>query len=87
MEGEKKALDELIKLKAEQAKKNVSNGAKSEEGKKVNWKARIALIKDADNKATHDYSLSVHAWSATLSLKADDYSLATLNVQQGACVD
>ena len=53
----------------------------------MNWKARIASIEDADNKATQDYSLTVHAWSATLSLKADDYSLATLNVQQDVCVD
>jgi hypothetical protein len=82
--GEKAALDELIKKKASAG--FVPKGKDDKDRKEQHWKARVAFIEDAENKADGKYSLSLHSWTPTL-LKPDDYSVVTLNVTQGACVD
>jgi hypothetical protein len=84
LEGEKEALDKLIKQKSEMGWKK--SGKKDKEGSDKGWKARVAFIEDV-NKLLEEYSISLADWSPKLALHSKEYVNVSLNVRQGACVD
>mmetsp|Transcript_71341 Transcript_71341/g.148936 ORF Transcript_71341/g.148936 Transcript_71341/m.148936 type:complete len:599 (+) Transcript_71341:165-1961(+) len=83
LEGEKKALEELI---AKKAAAGFKGEAAAKDRKEVHWKARVALLEDA-NKTADSYKVSMLDWYASLLLTDEEYAVTLLNVEQGACVD
>mmetsp|Transcript_10459 Transcript_10459/g.20934 ORF Transcript_10459/g.20934 Transcript_10459/m.20934 type:complete len:491 (-) Transcript_10459:307-1779(-) len=71
LEGEKKALEELI---ARKAAAGFKNEASAKDKKEVHWKARVALLEDANKSAEH-YNVSLLKWYASLLLSDDEYAL------------